>query len=138
MKNNLIIDIEERLVRYLSRTYPGRVHDKRICDEEDYTFPPGCVLWKDSGFQGFEPEGVCTYQPKRKPRKHELSAEDKAENTRISRIRILVEHIMAGVKRCRIVHDVFRNTKAPFDDLVMEIACGLHNFRTMLRYNTLE
>ena len=35
MKNNLIIDIEERLVRYLSQTFAGRVHDKRICDEED-------------------------------------------------------------------------------------------------------
>ena len=56
----------------------------------------------------------------------------------ISSIRILVEHVISGVKRCRIVHDVFRNTKAQFDDLVMEIACGLHNFRTRLRYNTLS
>ena len=138
MKNTLIIDIEERLVRYLRRTCAGRMHDKRICDEEDYTFPPGCVLFKDTGFQGCEPEQVCTYQPKKKPRKHELSAKEKAENTKISRIRILVEHLIAGVKRCRIVHDVLRNTKAHFDDLVMEIACGLHNFRTTLRYNTLE
>ena len=138
MKNNLISDIEERLVRYLSRTFAGRIHDKRICDEEDYTFPPGCVLFKDTGFQGFEPENVSTYQPKKKPRKQELSAEDKAENTMISRIRILVEHIIAGVKRCRIVHDGLRNTTAHFDDLVMEIACGLQNFRTSLRYNILE
>src|SRR5580765_7763326 len=28
-----------------------------------------------------------------------------------------VEHVISGVKRCRIVHDVFRNTKAQFDDL---------------------
>jgi hypothetical protein len=28
-----------------------------------------------------------------------------------------------------IVKDVFRNTKEKYDDLVMEIACGLHNFR---------
>jgi hypothetical protein len=138
VKNNLIIDIEEHLVRYLSQTWAGRIHDKRICDEEDYTFPPGCVLFKDTGFQGFEPEHVSTYQPKKKPRKQELSAEDKAENQMISSIRILVEHVISGVKRCRIVHDVFRNTKAHFDDLVMEIACGLHNFRTRLRYNTLE
>ena len=138
MKNNLIVDIEERLVRYLSRTFAGRIHDKRICDEEDYTFPPGCVLFKDTGFQGFEPEKVCPYQPKKKPRHQELSAEEKAENTRIASIRILVEHVISGVKRCRIVHDVFRNTKAQCDDLVMEIACGLHNFRTTLRYNTLE
>jgi hypothetical protein len=93
---------------------------------------------KITGFQGFEPANVSTYQPKKKPRKQELSAEDKAENQMISSIRILVEHVMAGVKRCRIVHDVFRNTKAHFDDLVMEIACGLHNFRTTLRYNTLK
>jgi hypothetical protein len=138
VKNNLIIDIEEHLVRYLSHTWAGRIHDKRICDEEDYTFPPGCVLFKDTGFQGFEPENVSTYQPKKKPRNQELSAEDKAENQMISSIRILVEHVIAGVKRCRIVHDVFRNTKAHFDDLVMEIACGLHNFRTTLRYNTLK
>ena len=56
----------------------------------------------------------------------------------ISSIRILVEHVLAGVKRCRIVHEVFRNTTARFDDLVMEIAGGLHNFRTTLRDNALE
>jgi hypothetical protein len=122
----------------LSHTFAGRIHDKRICDEEGYIFPPGCVLFKDTGFQGFEPEKVCTYQPKKKPRKQELSAEEKTENKIISSIRILVEHIIGSVKRCRIVHDVFRNTTAHFDDLVMEIACGLHNFRTILRYNSLE
>ncbi len=134
VKNNLIIDLEERLVRYLSRTVAGRMHDKRLCDEEGYTFPPGCVLFKDTGFQGFEPDHVCTYQPKKKPRGQDLSPDDKAENKMISSIRILVEHVIAGVKRCRIVHDIFRNTKAQFDDLVMEIACGLHNFRATLRY----
>jgi hypothetical protein len=106
-----------------------------MCDEEDYTFPPGCVLFKDTGFQGFDPEHVATYQPKKKPRNQELSAGETAENQIISSIRILVEQVLAGVKRCRIVHDVLRNTTAHFDDLVMEIACGLHNFRTALRYN---
>src|SRR5262245_36933678 len=126
--------MEEQRVRYLSGTYAGRIHDKRIGDEEDYPFPPGCVLFKDTGFQGFEPAHVLTYQPKKKPRNQELSAGQKAENQIIASIRILVEHVIAGVKRCRIVHDVLRNTKAQFDDLVMEIACGLHNFRAKLRY----
>ena len=138
MQNKLIIDIEERLVRYLSQTWAGRIHDKRLCDEEGYTCPPGCVLCKDTGFQGFEPDHVLTYQPKKKPRGHELSPTDKAENMMIASIRILVEHVIAGVKRCRIVRDIFRNTMAHFDDLVMEIACGLHNFRATLRYNAFE
>ena len=134
VKNNLILDLEERLVRYLSQTFAGRIHEKRMCDEEDSVFPPGCVLLQDSGFQGFAPAHVFTYQPKKKPRGQALSAADKAENLMIASIRILVEHVIAGVKRCRIVHDVFRNTTAHFDDLVMEIACGLHNFRATLRY----
>ena len=134
IKNNLIVDVEERLVRYLSGTYAGSMHDKRICDEEAYTFPPGCVLLKDTGFQGYEPQNIRTYQPKKKPRGHDLTPEDKAENTMIARIRILVEHVIAGVKRCHIVADVFRNTTAQFDDLVMEIAWGLHNFRATSRY----
>lgn len=137
MKNNLIIAVEDRLVQYLSATYAGRVHDKRICDDEAYTFPP-CGLFQDTGFQGYKPDHVETYQPKKKPRGKELTEEDKAENTMISSIRILVEHVISGVKRCRIVKDVFRNTTAKFSDQVMEIACGLHNFRATLRYVPLE
>jgi len=50
-------------------------------------------------------------------------------------VRIVIEHIFAGVKRCRIVKDVFRNLKAGYEDLTMEIACGLHNFRQELRHS---
>jgi hypothetical protein len=46
--------------------------------------------------------------------------------------------VLAGVKRCHVVRDVFQNTAVQFDDLVMEIACGLHTFRAMLRYAVLE
>ena len=40
-----------------------------------------------------------------------------------------VEHALAGVKRCRIVKDVLRNTGEGTSDSVMEVACGLHNVR---------
>ena len=40
-----------------------------------------------------------------------------------------MEHDLAGVKRCRIVKDVLRNTKEGVSDVVMEAACGLHNIR---------
>ena len=51
----------------------------------------------------------------------------------ISRSRIVVEHVIAGIKRCRIVKDVLRNTRIEFEDIVMEIACALHNFRQKIR-----
>ena len=138
MQNNLIGEVEERLVRSLSETSPGRVHDKHSGDAAEPVFPADIGLVQDTGFQGYHPAGDHLYQPKKKPKGKELTPEEKEENTLISSIRILIEHIIAGVKRCRIVKDVFRNTKLYFADQVMEIACGLHNFRTTWRYNTLE
>jgi hypothetical protein len=137
VKNNLMIDVEDRLVQSLSDTSPGRVHDQRMCDAEGSTFPP-CGLLQDTGFQGYKPDHVDTYQPKKKPQGKERTAEDPAENTMRASIRLLVEHVISGVKRCRMVKDVFRNTTAKFSDQVMEIACGLHNLRATLRYVSLE
>jgi hypothetical protein len=45
----------------------------------------------------------------------------------------VVEHVIAGVKRCRIVKDILRLTKAGVSDRVMEVACGLHNLRVTCR-----
>ncbi len=58
---------------------------------------------------------------------------DKALNRLLSTARIVVEHTLSGVKRCHIVKDVFRNTKVGFTDLVMEVACALHNLRVDFR-----
>jgi hypothetical protein len=70
----------------------------------------------------------------KKPRGQELTVEDKALNQIMSGVRIVVEHALAGVKRCRIVKDEFRNTKAGFSDLVMEVARALHNLRVDFRH----
>jgi hypothetical protein len=52
----------------------------------------------------------------------------------IARSRIAVEHTLAGVKRNRSVKAVLRNTKAGYSDLLMVIACGLHNWRMEHRH----
>ena len=55
-------------------------------------------------------------------------------NGLFSSMRVVVEHVLAGVKRCRIVKDVLRLTTADISDRVMEIACGLHNLRVSCRH----
>lgn len=55
-------------------------------------------------------------------------------NHLISSARVVVENVIAGVKRCRIVKAVLRLTKAGVSDLIMEIACGLHNLRVSCRH----
>jgi hypothetical protein len=133
--NNLIAHPSSRTVCYLSNTYPGKRHDKRICDEEGYVFPRLAELSQDTGFQGFRPEDVIIYQPKKKPRGAPLAVEDRFINSVISSVRIIVENIICGVKRCRILKDIFRNHLTGFDDTVMEIACGLHNLRVRHRHH---
>jgi hypothetical protein len=53
----------------------------------------------------------------------------KKENKAISSIRVIVEHAIEGAKRCRIIKDRYRCHKLFFEDLIMGLACGLHNFR---------
>ena len=64
-KNIVIVNKHARTVEYLSQTHEGPHHDKAICDEEHYDFPDNAILFKDTGFQGYEPENVITYQPKK-------------------------------------------------------------------------
>jgi hypothetical protein len=59
---------------------------------------------------------------------------DKLLNRLLSTERIVVEHTLSGVKRCHIVKDLFRNTKVGFTDLVMDVACALHNLRVDFRH----
>ena len=133
MKNNVVVGLEDRQVKDLSDTQEGKKHDKKICDEDGISTPSGSHLYRDSGYQGHELEEVEIHQPKKKPRGGELSEQDKAHNRLISQVRIVVEHVISGIKRCRIVKDVFRNTKEGDDDTVIDLACGLHNFRSHCR-----
>ena len=133
VKNNVIVSMGQRKVEYLGCTWEGKKHDKKICDAEGHEFPEGSTLYQDTAYQGYEPAGVHICRPKKKPRGRELTVEEKEQNSLISSVRIIVEHVICGIKRSRIVKDIFRNTKDKFDDLVMEIACGLHNFRTAYR-----
>ena len=65
-KNVVVVEVGSKRVDYLSGSHAGRVADKSIADREGIAYPPGTVLYKDSGFQGYEPAGVKTCQTKKK------------------------------------------------------------------------
>jgi DDE superfamily endonuclease/Helix-turn-helix of DDE superfamily endonuclease len=127
VKNVLVVD-ERRRIDYLSDTYEGKAHDKRVADESGYSLPDGSELYQDTGFQGFRLEGVTIIQPKKKPKNGRLTPEEKEENRRISSIRVQVEHAIGSVKRFSIVRETIRFWCAIVRDKVMETCCGLHNF----------
>lgn len=65
-KNVIIADARSNRIRFLSETYAGKTHEKLIADRERIAYPPGTVLYKDSGFQGYEPAVKMTRQAKKK------------------------------------------------------------------------
>jgi hypothetical protein len=65
-KHVLVASAADDQVLFLSGTYPGKTHDKRIADEEHLAYPPGTTLYKDTGFQGYEPPVQKTCQAKKK------------------------------------------------------------------------
>ena len=65
-KNVVVVEAGSQRVGFLSRTYVGRAADKGIADHEDIAYPPGTVLYQDSGFQGYAPAGVGARRAKKK------------------------------------------------------------------------
>lgn len=129
VKNVIISEKKTKRILAVSPTDEGKRHDKSIADEQDYVFPEGSQLHQDTGFQGYQPENVEIFQPKKKPRGGVLTEAEKQRNTEISSQRIRVEHSIGGVKVYSIVRDIYRNYKLNYEDLVVETAVGLYNFR---------
>jgi len=132
IKNNVLSDVVCYIL-FLSPTVAGKMHDKKLADECNYSLPDDSILVQDTGFQGFDLHNVAILQPQKKPRNGELADDEKALNSLISRLRVRVEHAIGGVKRYRIIKDKIRNWKRGFRDAVVETCCGLHNFRLQFR-----
>ena len=131
MKNVLLVNAPLTIL-FLSDTYGGRVHDKRIADATPYPLPTGSQLLQDLGFLAFTLPQVEVLMPTRKPRGQALTREQQLANEVLTPRRRRIEHVTSSVKRCRIVKDRLRLWKQGVRDLVMELCCALHNFRVRL------
>jgi len=119
----------QRKVIFLSETFEGKMHDKKIADEQPIEFEKETELLQDSGFVGHRPKNAKVKQPYKNTKLNKLTDDQKLENKAQARKRVRVEHAISGIKRLRIVKDVFRNHREGMIDLSMQVACGLHNLR---------
>lgn len=124
---------EGKRVLVLTGAREGRVHDKRLLDEVEMVegIPDEIVIAVDLGFLGLQKEYDNIEMPHKKPRGGSLSEEQKQENRERSSRRVRCENAFSGVKRYRIVSDVYRNRVSDFDDRSMLTATGLWNFYLM-------
>jgi len=98
---------------------PDAIHDKKLCDQLQTLerLLTGCEAAADKGYQGLATDTVSTistldvqtgvekqvprvkaYTPFKKPKRQELTEEQKAFNRALASIRIRVEHCIGGIK----------------------------------------
>lgn len=129
----LALSTSERALRYLSKCWVGKTHDYRMLHEE---FPCAEGWFKqyrirvDLGFQGIEKDYQCgeVCIPHKKPKKQELTAEQREENKQLASKRIRVEHALSGLKRYRILVDRLRLRDYTIYDVILGVCGGLWNF----------
>src|SRR3989475_10943336 len=109
------------MILFLSDTYGGHVHDKRIADATPYPLPARSRLLQDLGFLACTLPQVEILMPTKKPRGEDLTLEQQRTNQALHQRRLRIEHVNSSVKRCRIVKDRIRLWKAGVRDLVMEL-----------------
>ena len=121
----------------------GRRHDLEIYVKRHPDLPRGVEQDFDRGYDGvrkYFPDLKCAIPFKRRGRGRghrgekapELTPEQKEFNKRLSKERVVVEHIISRMKKFRIMADEFRNRLRNYD-LMTDIVSGLVNLRILGR-----
>ncbi len=121
-------------ILYLSPTYGGSIHDKKICDLEQIEFLKKTMVMTDLGFIGLSSETAQIIMPHKRKKNQILNEQQEKWNKWVSKIRVKVEHIIASVKIFRKVKEKFRGRLFAREDRVMLVACGLHNLKLKVKY----
>jgi hypothetical protein len=64
-KNLVVVNRRSKRVGYLGPTQVGKLHDKKMADEEHLSYPRETRLHQDTGFQGYAPDVAEIRQPKK-------------------------------------------------------------------------
>lgn len=135
----LIISNEKREILYISSLYCGKTHDyevfKKIIPKTSPCFTHQTVV-VDLGFLGIKTDYAINnlHIPHKKKRvkkgeSNELTEEQKRENKEIGKERIVVEHSIGEIKKCKILHQTIRIKKQECMEKLVGIAAALANLR---------
>lgn len=105
----------------VSKSFPGKVHDKKIYDQVKVKKPPGSKGIGDTGYLGTD---LTT--PHKKPKGRKLTKRQKKYNRNLSSDRVNVEHGIGKMKIWRIAKDKYRN-KLNKHTLMFKNVAGLQN-----------
>jgi hypothetical protein len=129
-----VVSTKNKLVLHLCGHVAGRVSDQLLLRATGVMgkIPKGVVLRVDKGYEGIEEEypQVRVEKPKKARRGHPLTVLEKIFNRLMSKLRIEVEHAIGGLKKFRLLAEIYRGRPERYDESALVVA-GLHNYRQL-------
>ncbi len=121
LKSQIITD-DKGKIKSTSGSVPGSKHDKKLFDESKMESEKEMKFIGDLGYYGSNRIKV----PIKKPKKQELTREEKRYNREFARERVLIEHVIGKMKIFQILNQQFRNKRSKHSLIVKNIA-GIYN-----------
>ncbi len=126
MKSQVVVNGASRQV-ICTAMGRGTIHDFALYKRSKIEPHESLELLADSGYQGLQKLHEKSRTPRKKPRKSELSDEQKQSNRELARRRVVVEHVIRSLKIFRILAERYRNRRKRFA-VRFNLIAGLHNF----------
>lgn len=114
-------------ITHVSKPHPGSVHDFRLHKEE----PPihkDTKAFVDSDYQGLDKLHAQTELPYKATKTKPLDEEEKEYNRGLSRLRVVVEHVIRDMKVFRILSERYRNKRKRYG-VKFKIIAGIVNLK---------
>ena len=112
-KSQIVVDKSTKEIICV-KVSEGKQHDFNLFKRSRLPINRKTKAETDSGYQGIKGIHPNSEHPKKKPKNGDLTAEEKAENRRISQNRISNEHAIGFLKRFRILSERYRNRRKRF------------------------
>jgi len=103
----------------------GKTHDFKLFKNSNIHTKN--KLLADTGYLGITKINLNSEIPYKKSKGNKLTKKQKKENKKLSSQRIIVENVIASVKRFRILREKYRNRRKRFG-LRFNLIAGIHNF----------
>jgi hypothetical protein len=115
------------------REAKGAEHDFKIYkDTIGKNISNSIPLDADLGYQGIEHYHSNSFIPIKSSKKHKLSKREKTYNRRLSRRRVVIEHINARIKTFKCMAYPYRGHCHNRHSLRMTLICGIINYDRMV------
>jgi DDE superfamily endonuclease len=136
-KSQIALGKKTKLILAVSPPRRGKIHGKKQLEKMgwDRRLPKEVKREGDLGYVGMRREGEENNwrTPYKKPRGGELTRQQKTENKRFAKERIVVEHAIRGMKIFRRIGETLTQKTDEFFSTTLLAAANLYNFKRLVR-----